>query len=46
MNIEKLKILLRDCKESLEHIVQSEEWETLQHSSSAEDLIEEIEVAL
>jgi len=38
-----IKELLNDCKDTLQHIVDSEEWDTLQDSSSAKDLIKEIE---
>ena len=38
-----LKQLLNDCKDTLQHIVDSDEWDTLQDSSSAKDLIKEIE---
>jgi len=38
-----MKELLEDIKDTLQHLVDSEEWETLQEGSSAEDLIKEIE---
>ena len=41
-----IRELLTDCKESLEWIVNREEWETLQNGSSAEDLINDIEKIL
>ena len=41
-----MKQLLQDIKDTLEHIVESEEWETLKNSSSADILIEEIEKTL
>ena len=41
-----IKELLNDCKESLEWIIEQEEWETLQDGSSAKDLIKEIEEVL
>ena len=41
-----MKQLLQDIKDTLEHIVESEEWETLKESSSADILIEEIEKTL
>jgi len=44
MNIDKQ--LLEDIKDTLEHIVKSEEWETLKEGSSADVLIEEIDCAL
>lgn len=43
---EEIKKLLEDCKDTLEHIVASEEWESLQEGSSADVLIEEIDWAL
>ena len=46
MNFLKLKQLLQETRDTLEHIVQSEEWETLQNSSSADILIEEIDQVL
>jgi len=41
-----MKKLLQDIKDTLEHIVKSEEWETLKEKSSADVLIEEIEKTL
>ena len=41
-----MRQLLQDIKDTLEHIVESEEWETLKNSSSADILIEEIEKTL
>ena len=38
--------LLQDIKDTLEHIVASDEWETLKDISSADILIEEIEKVL
>jgi hypothetical protein len=38
-----IKTLLEDCKDTLEHIVASEEWESLQEGSSAKELIKEID---
>ena len=38
--------LLQEILETLEHIVSSEEWETLQHTSSADVLISEIQERL
>ena len=38
-----IKQLLDDCKDTLQHIVDSDEWDSLQEGSSAEDLIKEIE---
>ena len=38
-----MKELLNDCLDVLQHIVDSEEWDTLQEGSSAEDMIKEIE---
>ena len=38
--------LLQDIKDTLEHIVSSDEWETLKDTSSADILIEEIEKVL
>ena len=38
--------LLQDIKDTLEHIVSSDEWETLKDTSSADILIEEIEKTL
>ena len=38
--------LLEDIKNTLEHIVASDEWETLKNTSSADILIEEIEKTL
>ena len=38
-----MKELLNDCLDVLQHIVDSEEWDTLQEGSSAEDVIKEIE---
>ena len=38
--------LLKDIKNTLEHIVASDEWETLKDTSSADILIEEIEKTL
>jgi len=38
--------LLEDIKNTLEHIVASDEWETLKDTSSADILIEEIEKTL
>ena len=40
------KNLLQDIKDTLEYIVDSEEWETLKESSSADILIQEIEKTL
>ncbi len=37
------KELLEDIKDTLEHIVDSEEWETLKETSSAKELIKEID---
>ena len=37
------KELLEDIKDTLEHIVDSEEWETLEETSSAEELIKKID---
>tara|TARA_R100001510_G_C7554298_1_gene136823 strand:- start:90 stop:263 length:174 start_codon:yes stop_codon:yes gene_type:complete len=37
------KELLEDIKDTLEHIVSSEEWETLKETSSADILIEKLE---
>ena len=39
---EEIKTLLEDCKDTLEHIVASEEWETLKETTSADLLIERI----
>tara|TARA_R100000005_G_C4978101_1_gene188779 strand:+ start:924 stop:1118 length:195 start_codon:yes stop_codon:yes gene_type:complete len=39
---EEIKKLLEDIKDTLEHIVASEEWETLKETSSADLLIERI----
>ena len=41
-----MKKLLQDIKDTLEHIVNSEEWQSLKESSSADILIEEIEKTL
>ena len=41
-----MKELLQDIKDTLEHIVSSDEWETLKDTSSADILIEEIEKTL
>jgi len=41
-----MKDLLNDCLDVLQHIVDSEEWDTLQEGSSAEDVIKEIEIKL
>tara|TARA_R100000278_G_scaffold30436_1_gene28085 strand:- start:2349 stop:2483 length:135 start_codon:yes stop_codon:yes gene_type:complete len=41
-----MKNLLQDIKDTLEHIVNSEEWETLKEISSADILLEEIEKTL
>ena len=41
-----MKQLLQDIKDTLEHIVESDEWETLKEGSSADILIEEIEKTL
>ena len=41
-----MKDLLNDCLDVLQHIVDSEEWDTLQEGSSAEDMIKEIEMKL
>lgn len=38
-----MKELLEDIKDTLQHIVDSEEWDTLQEGSSAKDMIKEIE---
>ena len=38
-----MKELLEDIQSTLQHIVDSEEWDTLQEGSSAEDMIKEIE---
>jgi|TARA_B100000085_G_scaffold216023_1_gene200360 hypothetical protein len=43
---EEIKKLLEDCKDTLEHIVDSEEWETLKGRSSADVLIGQIDWAL
>ena len=43
---EQIKTLLEDIKNTLEHIVASEEWETLKQRSSADVLIEEIDLVL
>ena len=40
---EVIKQLLNECKDTLQHIIDSDEWDTLQDSSSAEDLIKEME---
>jgi hypothetical protein len=40
------KELLEDIKDTLEHIVDSEEWETLKETSSAKKLMIEIESIL
>ena len=37
------KKLLEDIKDTLEHIVASDEWETLKEGSSAEDIIQKID---
>ncbi len=37
------KELLEDIKDTLEHIVDSEEWETLKETSSADILIDKLE---
>ena len=41
-----IKELLNDCLDVLQHIVDSEEWDTLQEGSSAEDMIKKIEMKL
>lgn len=41
-----MNILLQEIKDTLQHIVDSEEWDTLQEGSSAEDMIKEIEIKL
>ena len=41
-----MKELLEDIKDTLQHIVESEEWDTLQEGSSAEELIKEIDEKL
>ena len=41
-----MRQLLQDIKDTLEHIVESDEWETLKDISSADILIEEIEKTL
>ena len=41
-----MKDLLNDCLDVLQHIVDSEEWDTLQEGSSAEDMIKEIQIKL
>ena len=41
-----MKELLEDIKDTLQHIVDSEEWDTLQEGSSAEDLIGTIDKKL
>ena len=41
-----MNILLQEIKDTLEHIISSEEWETLQEGSSAEDMIKQIEIKL
>ena len=41
-----MKELLEDIKDTLQHLVDSEEWDTLQKGSSAEDMIKEIEIKL
>ena len=43
---EQIKRLLEDCKDTLEHIVDSEEWIYLKETSSADILIEKIDWAL
>jgi hypothetical protein len=43
---EEIKTLLEDIKDTLEHIVASEEWETLKETSSADILIGQIDWAL
>ena len=40
------KELLEDIKDTLEHIVDSEEWETLKETSSADILIEKLKELL
>ena len=40
------KELLEDIQDTLEHIVDSEEWETLKETSSADILIEKIKELL
>ena len=40
---EQIKTLLEDIKNTLEHIVASEEWESLREGSSAKELIKEID---
>ena len=40
---EEIKKLLKDCKDTLEHIVASEEWIYLKETSSADILIEKLE---
>jgi len=41
-----MKELLEDIQSTLQHIVDSEEWEALQEGSSAEDLIGTIDKKL
>jgi len=41
-----MKELLEDIKDTLQHLVDSEEWDTLQEGSSAEDLIGTIDKKL
>ena len=43
---EQIKTLLKDIKNTLEHIVASEEWETLKERSSADVLAEQIDWVL
>jgi len=43
---EEIKKLLEDCKDTLEHIVASEEWIYLKETSSADILIGQIDLAL
>ena len=40
------KELLEDIKDTLEHIIDSEEWETLKETSSADILKNKIEILL
>ena len=42
-NIEEMKALLVDAKETLEHITEREEWESLREASSADIVAEKIE---
>ena len=40
---QRLKNLLKDCKESFEWLIEREEWDTLEEGSSAKVLIKQIE---